>query len=147
MAQKVNGRRVAWLDVTIDAGYGEMVGVQEVNWSSKQEKKTRYGKGAVGIGSSVGNYEATGSIVLDHDEFYGPFLAWVKSKGATAPEELDPFDVTIVFQPKGGETTRVRLIEADIAGVDESTKQGDTEMSVTIDLVMHKPIQREGGSA
>ncbi|MBW2619475.1 MAG: hypothetical protein JRC92_11430 [Deltaproteobacteria bacterium] len=141
---RVNGERVAWANIAIDLGYGEVVGAQEISWDESQEKKSRYGKGSKPIGSSKGNYEASASLVIDQDEFQGPFMDWVKGNGKTNPLEVEGFRITVAWtKTDGSDMHTVRLPQCEINKVAESVKQGDTEATVSIDLTVHQMIERE----
>ncbi len=65
----INGRGYDWEDMNIILPSGEAIGITEIKYSDSQDKTPHYGKGAVPRGYGRGNYEASGSMVLDRDEW------------------------------------------------------------------------------
>lgn len=65
----INGRNYDWEDMHVVLPSGEAVGITEIKYSDGQSIEARYGRGAVPRGWGRGNYEASGSMVLDRDEW------------------------------------------------------------------------------
>ena len=65
----INGRQYDWEDITVTTLSGEQVGITEIKYEDGQDIEARYGKGAVPRGYGRKNYEASGSMVLDRDEW------------------------------------------------------------------------------
>ena len=65
----INGRQYDWEDIKVMLPHGEAVGITEIKYEDGQAITPRYGKGSVPRGYGRGNYEASGSIVLDRDEW------------------------------------------------------------------------------
>ncbi len=65
----INGRQYDWEDITVTLPSGEAVGITEIKYEDGQGAKARYGKGAIPRGYGRENYEATGSMTLDRDEW------------------------------------------------------------------------------
>jgi len=141
---RINGEKVAWGNLSINAGYGEVVGAQEITYTENQEAKPRYGKGRKPIGYSRGNYEATGKLTISRDEFDGPFMDWVRSQGVNSPVDVPPFDITVSYvMEDGGSEHTDRLPSCLITSNEDGASQGDTELNVSIDLNIIMPIERE----
>jgi len=141
---RVNGEKVAWGNLAITAGYGEVIGAQEITYTENQEVKPRYGKGRKPIGYSVGNYEATGKLVISRDEFDGPFMDWVRAQGVENPVDVPPFDIVVSYAMEDGGAAHVdRLPTCKITSNENGASQGDTELNVSIDLNIIMPIERE----
>lgn len=138
---KVNGQRTAWADISLDCGYGEVVGVRDISWTESQDKVSRYGKGDRPIGHSRGNWEGSGKIILDHDEF-GLFQAFCVKKGKASPLELDPFSISVSYEPAGGNVQTRTLKQCNLSKIDEGAKQGDTELEVTLEFTIHGGVDR-----
>lgn len=64
-----NGRQYDWEDISVMLPSGEAVGITEIKYKDGQAATARYGKGAIPRGYGRGNYEASGSFVLDRDEW------------------------------------------------------------------------------
>ena len=65
----INGRTYDWEDMHVVLPGGEAVGITEIKYSDGQSIEARYGRGSVPRGWGRGNYEASGSMVLDRDEW------------------------------------------------------------------------------
>lgn len=65
----INGRKYDWEDITVTLPHGEVAGITEIQYEDGQEITSRYGKGAIPRGYGRGNYEASGTMVLDRDEW------------------------------------------------------------------------------
>ena len=65
----VNGRAYDWEDITVTLPHGEAAGITEIKYEDGQEITARYGRGSIPRSYGRGNYEASGSMVLDRDEW------------------------------------------------------------------------------
>ncbi|MDR1397642.1 MAG: hypothetical protein LBJ14_07920 [Desulfarculales bacterium] len=65
----INGKKYDWEDVSIMLPSGLAVGVQEISYSDEKGIETLYGRGSTPRGYTRKNYSASGSLVLDRDEF------------------------------------------------------------------------------
>lgn len=65
----VNGRAYDWEDITVTLPHGEAAGITEIKYEDGQEVTARYGRGSIPRSYGRGNYEASGSMVLDRDEW------------------------------------------------------------------------------
>lgn len=122
----VNGRSYDWDSLTITGPQGVMVGISEINWKSSQKKKRTYGKGLLPRGATRGNYEATMDFTIDYSE-YTDFTG-------ALPDGLykSVFNISLVFEPDGGDKREVVLKNIMIDDKDESAKQGDDEQTVKL---------------
>ena len=73
----INGKNYDWEDIHVITLTGEQIGITEIKYSDEQSVTARYGRGAVPRGYGRGNYEASGSMVLDRDEWEKLKLALV----------------------------------------------------------------------
>ena len=73
----INGKNYDWEDIHVTTLTGEQIGITEIKYSDEQSVTARYGRGAVPRGYGRGNYEASGSMVLDRDEWEKLKLALV----------------------------------------------------------------------
>lgn len=92
----VNGQKYDWACITVTLPHGEATGITEIKYNDEQPIEARYGRGAVARGYGRGNYAASGSFVLDRDEF-GAFV-----KGLTGAEgggfyDHEPFTIVISY--------------------------------------------------
>lgn len=65
----INGRAYDWEDMHIILPHGETVGLTEIKYTDGQSIEARYGRGSVPRSYGRGNYEASGSMVIDRDEW------------------------------------------------------------------------------
>ena len=65
----VNGRGYDWEDITVTLPHGDAAGITEIKYEDGQDVTARYGKGSLPRAYCRGNYEASGSMVLDRDEW------------------------------------------------------------------------------
>lgn len=122
----VNGSVHDWESVSVTGPHGTFVGISEVNWKASQKKKRVYGKGAVSVGASRGNYEASVDMTLLVSEYQD--LVSALSDGILK----SVFDVAIVFEPDGAKQHEVVLKGILIDDVDEGAKQGDEETTIKL---------------
>lgn len=122
----INGKAHDWESVTVTGPHGAFIGISDINWKSSQKKKRVYGKGAISIGATRGNYEATTSMTLLVSEYQD--LAKSLAKGIYKT----PFDVALTFEPEGASKHEVVIKHIMIDELDESAKQGDEEATVKL---------------
>ena len=140
---RINGIQHAWASIqSIDAGFGDMPGVQEISYESKQDNKLRFGRGVEPRGMSLGNVDYSGQIVMDRDEFYDSFLPWVLSTGAASIQELPPFSLEISRQRHAEDyLVTTRLTGVKLGGEQSSISQGATEDNITIPFIFLEKIE------
>ncbi|WP_027178599.1 hypothetical protein [Maridesulfovibrio bastinii] len=122
----VLGRSYDWESLTITGPQGVIVGISEINWKSNQKKKRTYGKGLLPRGATRSNYEATVDFTLDYSE-YTDLLSALDSGIFNSV-----FNISLVFEPDGGDKREVVLKNIMIDDKDESAKQGDDEQTVKL---------------
>lgn len=142
----VNGNLVSGGDISIDLGYGSVVGAQEISWEEKQEHTLRYGKGFLPVGSTKGKYEASGKLKIVKDEFDSNFLTWIESNSNNGtPMGMPPFDITVTYDVDGGGSSTTRLMGCLFNSLSETSTMGGegTDLSVELDFICMKPIERD----
>ena len=135
----INGRVYDHEDCTIEAPGGELFGCQEVNYEDGQEVEAIYGKGAVPRKYGRKNYEASGSMTLDRDQFE-PFKAALKL-GSVGFYDHEPFNIAVSYANDGMETVTDRLPDVKITKISTGYKQGEANGSqMKIDFKILSPI-------
>lgn len=92
----INGRQYDWEDIHVILPSGEAVGITEIKYEDGQSIEARYGRGAIPRGYGRGNYESSGSMVLDRDE-------WERLKEALANSGIGgiydhaPFTIVVAY--------------------------------------------------
>ena len=64
-----NGNKYDWESITVTLPGGEAVAITEIKYEDGQGVTARYGRGSIPRGYGRGNYEASGSMVLDREEW------------------------------------------------------------------------------
>jgi len=122
----INGQVHDWESVTITGPQGVFTGISEINWKATQKKKRVYGRGAVPVGATRGQYEASMDMTLLATEYDA--LAGALSGGIFKT----PFTVAVAMETEGLKTRDTVLKSILIDDVDESAKQGDEELTVKL---------------
>ena len=91
----INGRQYDWEDVHVILPSGEAVGITEIKYEDGQAVEARYGRGATPRGYGRGNYEASGSMTLDRDEWERLKLALTGNGGGIYDHA--PFTVVVAY--------------------------------------------------
>jgi hypothetical protein len=142
----INGKSYDWEDISVILPHGTAAGITEIKYSDEQPVTAHYGKGAIPRGYGRGNYSASGSMVLDRDE-------WEKLKAELAAGggiyDHAPFTVVVSYANNDkGETIDVlkscKLGKFDGGG----GAQGDDRVSaVTCEFTILEPIEWGGAAA
>ncbi len=90
----VNGKFYDWEDVTVTLPNGVAAGITEITYEDEQPVTAHYGKGAIPRGYGRGNYSASGTMILDRDE-WERLKTSLASTGAGNIYDHTPFDVSI----------------------------------------------------
>ena len=142
----INGRQYDWEDMHIVLPHGEAVGISEIKYTDGQSIEARYGRGAVPRGYGRGNYEASGSMVLDRDE-------WEKFResimdGIDIFDHL-PFTIVVAYANNDMGIIVDTLKSCKITKFDGGgASQGDDNASpITCEFTILEPIEWNGTPA
>lgn len=130
MADKVmvNGILHDWESLTIVGPHGAFLGITEISWKSKQEKKLRYGKGGVPRGRGRANYEPEASITIDTDEY-------TRLSAALGGDIYrKKFPIVITSTPPDALPDVTELKGVMINSVEDGAKQGDDTIPKKLEL-------------
>lgn len=140
----INGRNYDWEDISVTLPGGDAVGITEIKYTDGQSIEARYGKGSVPRGYGRGNYEASGSMVLDREE-------WEKLKNeltATGGGIYDhaPFTIVVSYANNDMPTVTDTLKDCKITKFSGAGgSQGDDNVSpMTCEFTILKPILWNG---
>jgi hypothetical protein len=92
----INGELYDWEDVHVILPSGVAAGITEIKYSDEQPVTAHYGKGAVPRGYGRGNYAASGSMVLDRDEWEMLKLALAALGGGAIYDHI-PFIIVVAY--------------------------------------------------
>lgn len=145
----VNGRNYDWEDMHIVLPSGEAVGITEIKYTDGQSIEARYGRGAVPRGWGRGNYEASGSMVLDRDEWEHLKAALVASSSAKDIFGHRPFPIIVSYANDDMGTIVDMLKDCKITKFDGGgASQGDANASpITCEFTILSPIVWNGTPA
>lgn len=133
----INGVKYAWEGITVNASYGEMIDIKDINYDAGQEKEALYGKGPDPVGYGKKNRTATGKMTLRREEV----LKWEKHEGKSLLD-LAPFPITVSYAAEDQPTTTDVLrqcIVTNKAGM--GAAQGDAEVTVDLDFTILGGVQ------
>jgi hypothetical protein len=142
----VNGRNYDWEDMHIVLPSGEAVGITEIKYTDGQSIEARYGRGAVPRGWGRGNYEASGSMVLDRDEWE----IFKKSlSGSGGLYDHAPFTIIVAYANNDMGTVVDTLKSVKITKFDGGgASQGDANASpISCEFTILEPILWNGTAA
>lgn len=142
----INGRNYDWEDITVTLPGGDAVGITEIKYTDGQSIEARYGKGAVPRGYGRGNYEASGSMVLDRDQ-------WEILKGELAADggiyDHKPITIVVAYANDDMGNITDTLKDCKITKFDGGGgAQGDTNVSpISCEFTILSPIEWNGTPA
>ena len=142
----VNGRNYDWEDMHIVLPSGEAVGITEIKYTDGQSIEARYGRGAVPRGWGRGNYEASGSMVLDRDEWEKFKLALKATSGTGGIYDHTPFPIVVSYANDDMGTVIDTLPDCKISKFDGGGgSRGDDNVSpITCEFTILSPILWNG---
>ncbi len=144
----INGKQYDHEDCQIMLPSGVAFGIQEINYEDKQDIEARYGKGAVPRGWGRKNYEASGSMTLDRDQFeeFKKELANTSQGGGLYDHA--PFNIVCSYANDYQETITDTLPDVKVSAISTGDKQGEANTSqMKLTLVILSPIKWNGVAA
>ena len=139
-----NGNKYDWESITVNLTNGEVVGITEIKYEDGQEITARYGRGSIPRGYGRGNYEASGSMVLDREE-------WEKLKNELTVDgggiyDHAPFTIVVSYANNDMGTVTDTLKNCKITKFSGGgAAQGDDNASpMTCEFTILKPILWNG---
>lgn len=145
----INGKNYDWEDIHVITLTGEQIGITEIKYSDEQSVTARYGRGAVPRGYGRGNYEASGSMVLDRDEWEKLKLALVALSNTGGIYDHTPFPIVVSYANDDMGTVIDTLRDCKISKFDGGGgSQGDDNVSpITCEFTILSPILWNGTPA
>ena len=142
----INGKNYDWEDIHVVTLTGEQIGITEIKYSDEQSVTARYGRGAVPRGYGRGNYEASGSMVLDRDEWEKLKLALVALSNTGGIYDHKPFPIVVSYANDDMGTVIDALRDCKISKFDGGGgSQGDDNVSpITCEFTILSPILWNG---
>lgn len=145
----INGRQYDWEDIHVATLSGEQIGITEIKYTDGQSIEARYGRGAVPRGYGRGNYEASGSMVLDRDEWEHLKESLVGTSSTGDIYGHRPFPIVVAYANDDMGTIVDTLKDCKITKFDGGgASQGDANASpITCEFTILSPIVWNGTPA
>lgn len=142
----INGKNYDWEDIHVVTLDGEQIGITEIKYTDGQSVTARYGRGAVPRGYGRGNYEASGSMVLDRDEWEKFKLALKATSGTGGIYDHTPFPIVVSYANDDMGVIVDTLRDCKISKFDGGGgSQGDDNVSpITCEFTILSPILWNG---
>lgn len=142
----VNGRNYDWEDLLVRLPHGESVALTEISYKDGQDIEPRYGRGAVSRGYGRKNYEASGSMTLDREEF-DRLVKEITPMGGGIYDHK-PFVTVVSYANTDMGTVVDTLAGCKITSIDTSGSQGNANVgAVKCELKILEPIKWNGVAA
>ena len=141
----INGKYYDWEDVSVILPQGVTAGITEIKYEDEQPVTAHYGKGAIPRGYGRGNYSASGSAVLDRDEWEKMKLV-LAATGEGSIYDHAPFPIVVSY------ANRDQIEVVDVLKSCKISKftggggsQGDDMVTpITFDFTILEPILWNG---
>jgi hypothetical protein len=143
----INGKYYDWEDISVILPQGTAAGITEIKYSDEQPVTAHYGKGAIPRGYGRGNYAASGSMVLDRDEWEKLKEEMLASGGGIYDHA--PFTIVVQYANADMGETVDTLKSCKISKFDGGgAAQGDDKAgAVTCEFTILEPIEWGGAAA
>lgn len=139
----INGKRYDWEDLSVNLPQGVAIHLTAISYSDGQSITARYGKGGVVLGYGRNNYEGSGSMTIDIEEWER-----LKSHLGSTIYDHDPFPITASYANSGMGTITDKLLAVKITKVSTSNSQGSENAGAKdIEFVLIEPINYNGKPA
>lgn len=131
MPDTFDSKQYSWSETTVVVGGRIITGIQDVEYTHKQEKSIRRGRGNKGHGIARGNEDYDGKITLWQSELEA------MTRDAPSKNVLKlSFDLTVSYVPEdGGQTVTDICKTCEITEVKKGIKQGDGQMIVELPFI------------
>lgn len=126
-----NTNQYGWKDLTIAYGGRVIDGIEEVEYSRKQNKEYLYGRGNKPYSILKGNVEYEGKITIWQSELE----AMERDSKTGSALDLE-FDITIAYEPEDGGETRIDTLKGvQFTEYAKGMAQGDTHKKIEMPIM------------
>lgn len=128
----INGVAYGWADIkTVIAGIIP-AGITAIDYSDKQEITNVYGAGRYPNKRAKGRITSAAKVTLDMEEVLG-----LQAKAPNGRlQDIAPFDIEVVYTPENGVIVCDRIRNCQFLSNDRKWKEGDTNQSVELELIV-----------
>jgi hypothetical protein len=128
----INGREYGWADINVVIGGVPLTGIRGIKYGSSQEKENVYGAGRHPVARGYGRVTSTASITL----LAGTVLALQNSAPSGELHRIQPFPITIVYQPDAGPLVTHVLRNAEFTETNFEWAEGDMSKEIELPLII-----------
>ncbi len=128
----INGILCSWADIKVTIAGVLLTGITAIDYEDKQVVENVYGAGRHPVGRGYGRITPSGKLTLLREEVIPLQLKAPKGR----LQDLPQFDIIVSYIPMGGSaiiTDKIR--NCSFQNNPRKFKQGDTSMSVDLDLL------------
>ena len=141
----INGRQYDHEDCRIMLPSGLAFGIQELSYEDGQDIEARYGRGAVPRGWGRKNYEASGSMTLDRDQFEDLKKAIFLTSAGGGIYDHRPFNIISSYANEDQGLIVDTLPDVKITKSSTGYKQGEAnDNQISVDFTILSPIKWNG---
>ncbi|MES2730047.1 MAG: hypothetical protein V4621_08155 [Pseudomonadota bacterium] len=126
----INGKEYSWADIQFTFLGRPVIGITEIKYGSKRDRKFIYGVGERPVAYANGQEESNGSITLLQSEFEA-LVRSAKEQGKT-PTSLVPFDIIVMYLDDANIMVKDIIRQVLTLEWEKASKQGDLNMTVAI---------------
>jgi len=128
----INGQNYSWEDISIVLPHGELINVENIDYSDGKELEQTYGKGSNPVGYGVGNYSAESKITMLKEEYEK--LGQYAEKTGKGIYRMKPFPVVVNYANDDQASISDTLRDCKVTKVSNSAGQGDKKVKVELEL-------------
>lgn len=141
----INGRQYDHEDCRIMLPSGLAFGITELSYEDGQEIEARYGRGAMPRGYGRKNYEASGSMTMDRDQFEPLKKALLATSRGGGFLNHKPFTIVVNYANEDQGIINDTLPDVKITKHSAGFKQGEAnDGQVSLDITILSPIKWNG---
>jgi hypothetical protein len=128
----INGRTYGWADINVVICGAPLTGIRGIKYGSSQEKENVYGAGRHPVARGYGRVTYTASITL----LAGTVLALQISAPNGELHRIQPFPITVVYQPDAGPLVTHILRNAEFTDTNFEWAEGDMSKEIELNLII-----------
>jgi hypothetical protein len=128
----INGRTYGWADIAVVIGGAPLTGIRGIKYGEAQEKENIYGAGRYPVARGYGRISYTASITL----LAGTVLALQNTAPSGQLCRIQPFPITVVYQPEAGPLVTHVLKNAEFTDTNFEWAEGDLSKEIELTLII-----------
>lgn len=130
----INGKNFVHSQIIVNILEVPVASVSEISYAEEQTKENTFGTSPRPVGRGAGAIDASGSITISMTD--------VEKIRDVAPGgsllRIEPFTISVTFLNTGGRTVTHKLKDCEFTTDGVTSSQGDTDVTMSFDLIMSK---------